>query len=105
MDNDFGNTFHGFAKVFLTAVDWNETVEGNFTKEKLAKIINDMMLPMYLLFQSNGQWEHTPSINMQVYPEHIYLNEEIDEKLKNFESWANYSFLYIDTDNQQSEIW
>ena len=104
-DNDFCNTFRGFIKIFLAAVEWSDSLEENLTKENIARIINDMMPSICLLFQHRGPWERFRKVNLRINPQDIYLDEEIDEKLKTVNSWANHSFAYIDTDNGQSDIW
>jgi len=106
-DNDFYNTFMPFMKIIVDAINYNDSFEA--TKENIVDIFNSMSLSLYKLFQSRydrieSNDEHYDKY-LKIKTSDIYLDEEIDEKLKTYNSWANGSFFYADTDNKQTDCW
>lgn len=108
-DNDFGSTFGPIMKIIIDAVEYNKSLEKKLTKENISQLVNGLSLSAYKMFQYTWDYDDGGDKHIGKYlkikPEDIYLNEEIDEKLKTYSSWANRSFFYADTDNKQVDIW
>ena len=104
-DNDFGQTFRAVAEAMYESFKW----AGQFPtdKEKLAYIINNMSLAMYVLRQN--QWEHKYERDedftahfehtrkyIHVEPTQILVDKEVDKFLEE-NQWDNSETVIMDT--------
>lgn len=102
-DNDFYNTLMPFIKIIMDAVQWNPYLEQKLTKEHIVELFNNMAFSLYRMFQNS--WEHSIDYeestekHLKINVNDVYIGDEIDEKFKTVNSWANHAFFYVDTDN------
>jgi hypothetical protein len=105
-DNDFNHTMKPFMIFLMRSIQDNPDLKNYLTKDYIADIFNKMAEPIYHLCQ-NGLRRSWPPWNdyLKIDTSRIYLEDEIDEKLKTYPEWANNDFFYIDTDNDQIDCW
>ena len=102
-DNDFYNCFSGVLKTILEAYKWTESLPKD--KTHLCKIINEISYGCYLLYQNQFDYNDEASGELcertkkylQITPERILLNEEVDEYLAKVD-WDNSETFILDTD-------
>jgi hypothetical protein len=95
----------------MKSIRENPELESNLTKDRIVSIFNEMAFPIYLLCQRSWRYSRTEADDektkdwLKIKPEHVYFEEEIDERIRVNGNWDNYEFFYIDTDNNQSDCW
>lgn len=108
-DNDFHNTLMPFVKIIMDAIEWNPILEEKLTKERIVELFNGMSFSLYRMFQNS--WEHSNGGDnhmkryLMINVDRVYINNEIDKKFENYDSWANGEFFYVDTDNHQVQCY
>lgn len=100
-DNDFYGTFHGVLQTILSAKAFKGRMVED--KEQLCEIINQISYGMYLLYQNQfeynierlgGVCESTKDW-LQISPDRLLLNEEVDIYLRETE-WDNGETFILD---------
>lgn len=110
-DNDFRHTIIPFMDFLMKSIRDDSRLENNLTKDRIVDIFNQMAYPIYLLCQNHWRYKTSNADKIRIKnwikikTEHVYLEEEIDERIKINGNWDNYEFFYIDTDNNQSDCW
>ena len=102
-DNDFYNCFSGVLKTILEAHKWTESLPKD--KTLLCKIINEISYGCYLLYQNQFKYNEEKSGELcertkqylQITPERILLDKEVDEYLAEVD-WDNSETFILDTD-------
>jgi len=112
-DNDYINTLRPFMDFLMKSIRESPELKENLTKDRIVDIFNQMAYPIYLLCQN--MWRPTrPQSDadkirtknwIKIKTENVYLEDEIDERIRVNGNWENYEFFYIDTDNNQSDCW
>lgn len=101
-DNDFYNCFTGVLKTLYEAYKWQDKLPED--KEKLCKIINEISYGCYLAFQNqfsyndekSGEFCERTKLYLQIKPEQILLNEEVDAYLAS-DAFMNSETFILDT--------
>lgn len=96
-DNDFYNTFYALLETILHAHEYGGKLP--FTKAQICLIINELSYGHYLLFQN--QFDYADGGNtknyLQIDESQIYIDEEVDEFLKENIKSANSEWFALYT--------
>lgn len=114
-DNDFFNTFSRLLPAICEGIiennhffkeHWKDSPNG-ITKEYLAEVINNTSTGFYYAYQNpllynikhetngKGKWEN-PKKYLQITPDQIYINEEVDNYIEETYGWDNSEFFYVE---------
>jgi len=104
VDNDFYNTLKPFMEFLMKSIRENPGITLRLTKERIVEIFNSMAKPIYILCQQRT-WSPVRDDYITIDTDCVYLEKEIDKKLKTYDNWVNNDFFYIDTDNNQFNCW
>lgn len=102
-DNDFYNTFKGVLETLNGAYKWTDRLP--VKKAELCKMINEISYGCYLLYQNQfsyndekqGEVCERTKRYLQITPEKILIDKEVDEYLATVE-WDNSETFILDTD-------
>lgn len=102
-DNDFGRVLLAFGDLLLARVQRADPV---LTSQRIAEWFNAVAPHLYMMLQAR---EHTEdelkrfSEYLQIDPDDVYIDKQVDEKMQTWSQWGNYDSVMIDGSDHAKE--